>query len=257
MIDLQHVSKVFQTPKGEFHAVHPTSLFVEEGDIFGIIGFSGAGKSTLLRLVNLVERPTSGNVIVNGQDLTRLPARQLREARREISMIFQHFHLLANRTVAENVEFPLLIAGVPKAKRRERVLECLQIVGLEEKLDNYPAQLSGGQKQRVAIARALANRPKVLLCDEPTSALDPQTTKGILSFLKQINHRFGVTILIVTHEMNVVRAICNKVAVMEQGRLVEKFHLQDRAFQPRTEIARLLFELPAAEESEAKVTTFV
>lgn len=257
MIDLQNVRKVFQTSQGEFQAVHPTSLFVEEGDVFGIIGFSGAGKSTLLRLVNLIERPTSGTVIVNGQDLTRLPERQLREARQKISMIFQHFHLLANRTVAENVEFPLLIADVPKAQRRQRVLECLQIVGLAEKRDHYPAQLSGGQKQRVAIARALANQPKVLLCDEPTSALDPQTTKSILSFLRQINQRFGVTILLVTHEMNVVREICHKVAVMEQGRLVEIFDLRDRAFRPRTEIARLLFELPVSEERKAKVTPFV
>ncbi|MDI3257092.1 MAG: ATP-binding cassette domain-containing protein [Kyrpidia sp.] len=248
MIVLQEVSKVFKTPRGAFQAVHPTSLFVDEGDIYGIIGFSGAGKSTLLRLVNLIERPTSGTVIVNGQNLTSLSSGELREARRKIGMIFQHFHLIANRTVAENVEFPLAIAGVPKAKRRERVRECLRIVGLEDKLDSYPSQLSGGQKQRVAIARALANHPKVLLCDEPTSALDPQTTRSILEFLKEINRRFGVTILLVTHEMNVVREICNKVAVMEQGRLVEKFNLREGSIRPTTEIARLLFELPAAEE---------
>jgi D-methionine transport system ATP-binding protein len=241
MIKLQNVSKSYADSNGTFQAVKPVSLHVEEGDIYGIIGFSGAGKSTLLRLVNLLEKPDEGSVIVNGEELTNLSGKELRRARQSIAMIFQHFNLLNNRTVAENVAFPLEIAGIGKEERAKRVQECLDIVGLMEKADSYPAKLSGGQKQRVAIARALASRPKVLLCDEPTSALDPQTTRTILEFLKEINQRFGVTILLVTHEMNVVKEICNKVAVMENGQLVEKLSLTERDIRPKSEIAKLLF----------------
>ncbi|AMA73926.1 MULTISPECIES: methionine ABC transporter ATP-binding protein [Aneurinibacillus] len=248
MIKLQSISKSYTTPNGTFQAVAPTSLHVEPGDVYGIIGFSGAGKSTLLRLVNLLERPDEGKVYVDGQELTGLSNRELRKARQSIGMIFQHFNLLNNRTVADNVAFPLEIAGLPKEERKKRVQECLEIVGLAEKVDSYPAKLSGGQKQRVAIARALASRPKVLLCDEPTSALDPQTTRTILSFLKEINQKLGVTILIVTHEMSVVKEICNKVAVMERGHLVEKLSLSEREVKPKTEIAQLLFEEETGKE---------
>lgn len=242
MIHLKNVSKKYAIKDHQFQAVFPASLHVEAGDIYGIIGFSGAGKSTLLRLVNLIEHTDTGSVVVNGQDLTKLSKRELRKARQSIGMIFQHFNLLHNRTVSENVELALAISGVSKEVRRERVKECLEIVGLSDKADSYPAKLSGGQKQRVAIARALSNHPKVLLCDEPTSALDPQTTQTILKFLQEINQRFGVTILLVTHEMEVVKKICNKVAVMEKGHLVEKIELNGKPVFAQTEIARLLFE---------------
>jgi D-methionine transport system ATP-binding protein len=242
LITLTDVSKEYELNKEKFMAVAPTSFHVEKGDIYGIIGFSGAGKSTLLRMVNVIEQPTTGSVEINGKKLTNLTKKELRKARQSIGMIFQHFNLLHNRTVAQNVELPLSIAGISREDRKVRVRECLDIVGLSEKADSYPAQLSGGQKQRVAIARALATHPKVLLCDEPTSALDPQTTRTILSFLKEINMRFGVTILLVTHEMNVVKEICNKVAVMEHGHLVEKIVLNGQKVTPKTEVARLLLE---------------
>jgi D-methionine transport system ATP-binding protein len=242
MIKLQNVSKSYMSPNGVFQAVAPASLHVEEGDVYGIIGFSGAGKSTLLRMVNLLEKPDDGKVYVDGQELTSLSKKDLRKARQSIGMIFQHFNLLNNRTVAGNVAFPLEVAGIGKEEREARVRECLEIVGLTEKINSYPSKLSGGQKQRVAIARALASRPKVLLCDEPTSALDPQTTRSILAFLKEINQNLGVTILLVTHEMNVVKEICNKVAVMENGHLVEKLSLSEKEIAPKTDIAKLLFE---------------
>lgn len=248
MIEVQNVSKSYKTSGGTFQAVAPASLHVEEGDVYGIIGFSGAGKSTLLRLVNLLEKPDEGEVYVDGRELTGLSKKELRKARQSIGMIFQHFNLLNNRTVSENVAFPLEVAGIAKEERSQRVQECLDIVGLMEKADSYPSKLSGGQKQRVAIARALANRPKVLLCDEPTSALDPQTTRTILAFLKEINVQLGVTILLVTHEMNVVKEICNKVAVMENGHLVEKISLSDREAKPKTDIAKLLFEEEISEK---------
>ncbi|MMZ54068.1 Methionine import ATP-binding protein MetN [compost metagenome] len=198
--------------------------------------------------MNLLEKPDEGEVYVDGRELTGLSKKELRKARQSIGMIFQHFNLLNNRTVSENVAFPLEVAGIAKEERSQRVQECLDIVGLMEKADSYPSKLSGGQKQRVAIARALANRPKVLLCDEPTSALDPQTTRTILAFLKEINVQLGVTILLVTHEMNVVKEICNKVAVMENGHLVEKISLSDREAKPKTDIAKLLFEEEISEK---------
>jgi len=241
MISLQNISKTFATAEGSFRAVSSVSLQIDEGDIFGIIGFSGAGKSTLLRTINLLEAPDpGGSVIVNGRNLTKASKVELNQARQSIGMIFQHFNLLNNRTVAENVAFPLEIAGKSKAERAERVRTCLDIVGLREKAQAYPSKLSGGQKQRVAIARALANEPKVLLCDEPTSSVDPQTTGMILAFLRQINERFGITIVMVTHEMEVVKGICNKVAVMESGRLVERFAIADKNYVPQSNIAKFL-----------------
>jgi D-methionine transport system ATP-binding protein len=241
MITLSHVSKTFTTPDGPLRAVADVCLQVDAGDIYGIIGFSGAGKSSLLRMINLLERPDpGGDVTLDGRSLTRLSKAELNRTRESIGMVFQHFNLLCNRTVSDNIALPMEIAGKPKAQRIRRVAECLGIVGLADKANTYPAKLSGGQKQRVAIARALANRPKVLLCDEPTSSVDPQTTGTLLSFLKQINEQFGITIVIVTHEMNVVNAICNKVAVMESGRIVEQLDLSDLDFVPQSNIAQFL-----------------
>jgi D-methionine transport system ATP-binding protein len=240
VITLQNVSKTFLTPTGPLRAVSSVSLHVDPTDIYGIIGLSGAGKSTLLRLINVLERPDEGSVLVAGQEMTALSGKELRRARMGIGMIFQNFNLLNNLTVSENVAFPLEIAGVPRARRKKVVEECLEIVGIVEKTKVYPAKLSGGQKQRVAIARALATRPDVLLCDEPTSSVDPHTTGSILAFLKEINDRFGITIVIVTHEMNVVNAICNKVAVMDQGAIVEQFALGNPTFRPQSKMAQFL-----------------
>ncbi|MED4599780.1 ATP-binding cassette domain-containing protein [Paenibacillus validus] len=240
MITLKEVSKTYRTKDGDFSALVPVSLEVGEGEIFGIIGQSGAGKSTILRMMNLLEKPSTGSVIVNGQNLSQCTPRELRVARRWIGMIFQHFYLLQNRTAADNIAFPLEISGMSKKDREKRVKECLEIVGLEDKASSYPAQLSGGQKQRVAIARALATEPKVLLCDEPTSALDPQTTGSILEFIRDINKRFGMTIVLVSHDMEVVKQVCGKIAVVEKGSLIETLDLGRRDQQPKTEIARLL-----------------
>jgi len=241
MISLKHISKTFSTSEGPLAAIADVSLEIAQGDIFGIIGFSGAGKSTLLRTINLLEQPDPGGTItVAGQELNRLSPKELNQARRSIGMIFQHFNLLANRTVFDNVSLPLEVAGLSKNSRKARILECLDIVGLSGKASAYPAKLSGGQKQRVAIARALASDPQVLLCDEPTSSVDPKTTDLILDFLKQINQRFGTTIVLVTHEMHVVSAICNKVAVMENGKLLESFAMDDHNYAPKSEISRLL-----------------
>lgn len=240
MIELRGVSKIFKTDKGDFQAVKPLSLEVGQGKIYGIIGFSGAGKSTLLRLINLLEKPDGGNVIIEGKDLTTLKNKELRKARSSIGMIFQHFNLLFNRTVFDNVKVSLEIANYPKDEQEKRIEECLEVVGLLDKRDVYPIQLSGGQRQRVAIARALANNPGILLCDEPTSALDPQTSAGILDFLKEINEKFGVTIVIVTHEMSVVKKICHEVAVMENGSIVERIDLAEKNFIPQSTISDLL-----------------
>lgn len=226
MISLQEVSKSFGSGSDRYQAIDAVSLHIEEGSIHGIIGTSGAGKSTLLRIMNVLERPDSGRVVVNGQELTSLGGRELREARRSIGMIFQLFQLVSNRTVWGNVSMPLELAKVPKAERANRVQEVLRFVGLEDKAKSYPAQLSGGQKQRVAIARALANSPTVLLCDEPTSSLDPQTTADILEVLRHINRTLGVTIVIVSHEMDVVNGICDQVSVMENGRLSRTYRNQ-------------------------------
>ncbi len=224
MIALQHVSKVFagSDKTKQVHAVDDVSLTIQDGDIFGIIGFSGAGKSTLVRCINLLERPTSGSVEVDGQELTRMSAKELRQARKKIGMIFQHFNLMPSRTIFGNVAYPLRGSGLSKEEIRTKVHSLLELVGIADKENAYPSQLSGGQKQRVAIARALANDPKILLCDEATSALDPQTTKAILSLLHHLNQTLGITIVVITHEMAVVKEICNRVAVMDHGKVVEE-----------------------------------
>ncbi|MET4060685.1 D-methionine transport system ATP-binding protein [Arthrobacter sp. UYP6] len=244
MIRIENVSTVFDTGGQQLTAVDNVSLDIRRGSIQGIIGFSGAGKSTLLRNINLLERPTSGRVLVDGVDLVELGTSELRERRHGIGMIFQHFNLLNNLTAAQNVALSLKFAGLGNAaERRRRALEALEIVDLAEKAGTYPAKLSGGQKQRVAIARALATRPKVLLCDEPTSAVDPRTTASVLQYLADVNARFGITIVVVTHEMNVIKAIAENVAVMEEGRVVEQFDLAELKrpdFTPSTLIGRYL-----------------
>ena len=222
MIEFIHVSKDFGRGRREVHAVRDVSLTIEKGEIFGIIGFSGAGKSTLVRCINLLERPTAGTVIVNGQKMTELSAKQLRLARKKIGMIFQHFNLMPSRTVSGNVAYPLKGSGLKPQEIADKVQGLLELVGIGDKADAYPSQLSGGQKQRVAIARALANDPSVLLCDEATSALDPQTTKSILLLLKQLNEKLGITVVVITHEMAVVKEICSRVAVMEHGQVAEQ-----------------------------------
>ena len=222
MIVLDQIKKIFNTNSGRVTAVDSVNLSIQKGEIFGIIGYSGAGKSTLIRMLNLLERPTEGTVTIDGKDLTQISSQELRLARQQIGMVFQHFNLLWSRTVFENIAFSLEIAGVNKDEIKPRVLELIQLVGLSGKEDNYPSQLSGGQKQRVGIARALANNPKVLLCDEATSALDPQTTDEILDLLVQINKKYNLTIVLITHEMHVIQKICHHVAIMESGRIVEQ-----------------------------------
>ena len=238
MIELQNVTKDFGEGEGQIHAVHDISLTIEDGEIFGIIGLSGAGKSTLVRCINLLERPTSGSVIVDGKDLTKLPQKELLLIRRSIGMIFQGFNLLAQRTVLQNVCYPLEIAGWKKKESVERAMELLSVVGLADRAKAYPSQLSGGQKQRVAIARALASNPKVLLCDEATSALDPQTTQDILCLLQKLNRELGITVVVITHEMAVVKQICNRVAVMENGRVVEEGEIFSVFSNPQMPITR-------------------
>lgn len=222
MISLSNINVTFQSKLQTVVAVRNVDLHVDAGDIYGIVGYSGAGKSTLVRVINLLQRPSSGQVMVNGQDLVSLNAKQLRTARKKIGMIFQHFNLMGSRTIYDNVDFPLKSSKLSKKERDIKVRELLELVGLSDKLDAYPSQLSGGQKQRVAIARALANDPEILLCDEATSALDPKTTQSILELLKSLNKKLGLTIVIITHEMQVVKEICNKVAVMEAGGIVEQ-----------------------------------
>ena len=221
-------------------AVKNISFSIEKGDIFGIIGLSGAGKSTLVRCLNLLEKPTEGSIYIDGKNLVELTPKELRKERQDIGMIFQHFNLLMQRNVLDNICFPLEIAGVSKKEARKRALELLEIVGLSEKAKAYPVQLSGGQKQRVAIARVLANNPKILLCDEATSALDPQTTKSILKLLKEINQKYGITIVVITHEMSVIQEICSKVAVLHHGSLVEKGTVEELFHAPKTEEAKKL-----------------
>ncbi len=222
MIELKNIDVKFNSNSGFVHAVKNVSLSVKEQDIYGIVGFSGAGKSTLIRTINLLQRPTSGEVIINGDNLTKFTPHQLRERRKKIGMIFQHFNLLNAKTVFENVAFPLKHSNLSKEEKSSKVRELLEFVGISEKEYAYPSELSGGQKQRVAIARALANDPDILLCDEATSALDPQTTDEVLSLLKRLNEQLSLTVVIITHEMKVVKDICNKVAVMEDGHIVEK-----------------------------------
>nr|WP_274963972.1 ATP-binding cassette domain-containing protein [Bifidobacterium crudilactis] len=222
VIELQDILVSFEQKSQPVVAVDHVSLSVPEGSIYGIVGFSGAGKSTLVRVINLLQRPSEGSVVVDGVDLLSLPTRKLREARKNIGMIFQHFNLMESRTVFDNVAFALKGSGLGKQERRKKIEHLLDLVGILGKQDSYPHQLSGGQKQRVAIARALANDPKILLCDEATSALDPKTTLAVLKLLKEINHRLGITIVLITHEMQVVKEICDTVAVMDRGRIIER-----------------------------------
>ena len=240
IIKVENVSKTFQTKGGEVTALQNINLEIEKGDIYGIIGLSGAGKSTLVRCLNLLEKPTEGNVFVKDRNILELSPKELRLERRNIGMIFQHFNLLMQRNVLENICFPMEIAGVGKKEAEKKALSLLETVGMEEKAKAYPAQLSGGQKQRVAIARVLSNNPEILLCDEATSALDPQTTKSILELLKQINETLGITIVVITHEMSVIQEICNKVAVLETGHVVETGTVEELFRAPKTEQAKKL-----------------
>lgn len=238
MIELLNVTKSFKTKNKTIQALADVSLTVEKGEIFGVIGTSGAGKSTLIRCVNLLEKPNDGKVIVDNIELTKLSDSQLTLERRKIAMIFQHFNLLSSRTVFENIAFPLELEGKSKSEINEKVNSLLELVGLNDKAKDYPANLSGGQKQRVAIARALANDPKVLLCDEATSALDPATTKSILKLLKSINQKLNLTILLITHEMEVIKTICDKVAVIDHGKLVEQGNIEQVFTNPQQEITK-------------------
>ena len=240
IIQLNQVTKTFLVDGHPFNALDGVSLEVQQGEIFGIIGLSGAGKSTLVRCINLLETPTSGTVLVRGQELTKLSSKELRLARRKISMIFQGFHLLMQRTCLQNICFPLELQGIAKSKAKERALELLQMVGLEEKANSYPAQLSGGQKQRIAIARALATDPDVLLCDEATSALDPKTTREILSLIRDINKRLGVTVVIITHDMKVIEEVCSKVVILNQGTVAESGTVEEVFSNPKSEAGRRL-----------------
>ncbi len=233
MIELQHIDKVYHTASGDLHALKDINLTINEGEIFGIIGLSGAGKSTLVRCINMLEKPTIGKVMVDGQEMTALGEEQLRKARQNIGMIFQHFNLLSSRTVFGNIAFPLEIQGMDKAAIQKKVEPLLDLVGLKDRADHYPSQLSGGQKQRVGIARALASDPKVLLCDEATSALDPQTTESILNLLRDINKRLHITIVMITHQMNVVKEICDRVAVIENGEIIEQGSMVDIFTNPQ------------------------
>lgn len=237
MIRLENVSKTFTDSNKEVHAVNNVSLTINDGDIFGIIGFSGAGKSTLVRCINLLEKPTDGKVFVDDAEITALSGRELRKARKKIGMIFQHFNLMPSRTIFGNVAYPLRGSGLSKEEIKEKVHHLLELVGISEKENAFPSQLSGGQKQRVAIARALANDPNILLCDEATSALDPQTTKSILKLLQQLNQTLGITVVVITHEMAVMKEICNRVAVMDHGDVVEEgevFHVFASPKEPLT-----------------------
>ena len=240
LIEIRNLCKTFGTGSTAVHALEDVSLDIEAGEIFGIIGLSGAGKSTLVRCMNLLERPTSGTVTVDGADMTALSEKELRAARRDIGMIFQSFNLLMQRNALANVRFPLELAGVPKKEANKRAQELLDMVGLGDRAEAFPAQLSGGQKQRVAIARALATNPKVLLCDEATSALDPTTTESILELLKNLNRQLGVTVVVITHEMRVVERICSRVAIIADSRIAEMGPVQDVFLNPQTEAAKKL-----------------
>ncbi len=240
IIQVQDVTKTFLGKDNQVEALKGINLDIHKGEIYGIIGMSGAGKSTLVRCLNFLERPTTGTILIEGKDLSALNEKELRKTRTEIAMIFQHFNLLMQRNVVDNICFPMEITGSSKKEARKRAKELLEIVGLEEKAKAYPAQLSGGQKQRVAIARALANNPKILLCDEATSALDPTTTKSILALLKEINEKYGITIVIITHEMAVVQEICTHVAIIDSGCLAETGTVEEVFARPKSSAARKL-----------------
>ena len=240
MIELQHINKTFTGKKIQTVALSDVNLKIEDGEIFGIIGFSGAGKSTLVRCINLLEKPDSGEVLIDGVDICKLTRKELNVKRRKIGMIFQQFNLLEQRTVAKNVRFPLEVAKVPNDEAERKVAELLQLVGLTDKAGVYPSQLSGGQKQRVAIARALATDPNIILCDEATSALDPITTKSVLALLKRLNEKLGVTVVVITHEMSVVEQICDSVAIIDDGKIAEVGKVSDVFTNPKTEATQKL-----------------
>lgn len=242
MITIKHLTKTYQTPNGPIYALRDVNLEIRKGDIFGVIGFSGAGKSTLIRCINRLEEADAGMVRIGEREITALDQNQLREARKKIGMIFQHFNLFDSKTVFGNVAFPLEVAGVSPGLIRERVAEILQLVELTDKTNAYPSQLSGGQKQRVGIARALANNPEVLLSDEATSALDPKTTYAILELLRNINQKLNLTIVLITHEMDVLRRICNQVAVLEDGEITETGSVADLFTAPKTDTTRLFVQ---------------
>ena len=250
MIELQHLTKRFTTQSGTVVALNDINLTIRDGDIYGIIGMSGAGKSTLVRCINMLERPDEGTVAVNEHRMEALTPAQLRAARREITMIFQQFNLLMQRTCLRNIMFPMELAKVPKDKAEARARELLALVGLPDKADAYPAQLSGGQKQRIAIARALATDPKVLLCDEATSALDPNTTHAILELIRKINRELGITVVVITHQMSVVEEICNRVAILDQGTVVEEGDVQEIFSHPKSAAARRLVYPAGASRTE-------
>ncbi len=252
IIQIQNVTKTFTGRDNQVEALKGISLDIGKGDIYGIIGMSGAGKSTLVRCLNFLERPTTGTVLVEGRDLSAMSGKELRKTRTGIAMIFQHFNLLMQRSVLDNVCFPMEIVGVKRADARKRAKELLEIVGLAEKAASYPAQLSGGQKQRVAIARALANNPKILLCDEATSALDPTTTKSILQLLQKINKEFGITIVIITHEMAVVQEICSHVAIIDNGNLAEHGTVEEVFTSPKSPAAKKLVFMVNSQASEMR-----
>ena len=252
---VQDLHKTFQTKDGILEALKGVSLEIETGDIYGIIGMSGAGKSTLVRCMNYLEVPTQGKVVVQGKDLASLNGAQLRMQRQKMGMIFQHFNLLMQKNVLDNICFPLTIQGVKKSQARQRAMELLEVVGLSDKAQAYPAQLSGGQKQRVAIARALASNPSILLCDEATSALDPQTTYSILELLKDINRKLGLTIVIITHQMSVVREICNRVAIMQAGQVVEEGSVAQIFAHPQSDVGRELVSKDSPSEGDTRTLT--
>ena len=249
IIEIKNLKKTYKTRKNELTAIQNINLNISEGDIYGIIGLSGAGKSTLIRCINFLEKPTSGTIYFQDVDLSSLSNKELLKVRQSIGMIFQNFNLLEQRTVLENVLFPLEVAKVNKEEAIQKAKDLLIEVGLEDKFDSYPSQLSGGQKQRVAIARALANNPSVLLCDEATSALDPNTTNQILALLKNINEKYGITIVVITHEMRVIETICNKVAIIDHSNIVEEGEVKEIFIAPKTNIAKELI-LPAIEKDE-------
>ena len=252
---IQDVSKTFETKDGSVQALKHVSLSIETGDIYGIIGMSGAGKSTLVRCMNFLEVPSEGKVLIDGKSLSEFSPKELRKEREKIGMIFQHFNLLMQKNVLENVCFPLYIQGKKKAEARAKALELLEIVGLADRAKAYPAQLSGGQKQRVAIARALASDPQILLCDEATSALDPQTTSSILELLQDINQRFGITIVIITHQMSVVREICTHVAIMKDGEVKEQGLVEEIFSHPKSQVAKELISKDSGNDVESKKLT--
>ena len=262
MIEIQHLSKTFTTAGGVTEALRDVSLTIPDGEIYGIIGMSGAGKSTLVRSINMLERPTGGKILIDGRDMAALSEAELRAARREITMIFQGFNLLMQRTCQRNVAFPLELAGMKRSEAMHRAAELLELVGLGDKLKNYPSQLSGGQQQRVAIARALATKPKILLCDEATSALDPQSTQAILGLILDIHDRLGITVIVITHQMSVVEQICTRVAILDGGAVAEEGKVSEVFAAPQSKAAKRLvypegYEQPVVKFDEGKMLRVV